>query len=241
MVGSCANQHSDQLVANLNETSHFLLSRAFSSSTISTYRRAAQLFLAFHRETSKPLPVYPISIPNIIQFISYLYVKSLAASTISTYIAALASINKIYKGPAIFESFLVKKLLLGVHKTRNTVDTRLPIQLDLLCLLVDSTLRISPCKHTQLLLRAMYLLAFHAFLRIGEITARNVSACSSPLQFSDVVFFPNTNPTSCCINLQRTKNSNVNQSLHLRSTTSTQPFYCPVRAMADSVLCQPTL
>ncbi len=233
MAGSFSNHHSEQLVANLNETSRFLLSRAFSASTTATYRRAVQLFITFRQETSKPLPVYPISIPNIIQFISYLYVKSLAASTISTYIAALASINKIYKGPAIFESLLVKKLLIGVHKTRNSVDMRLPIQLDLLCLLVDSTFHISASKHMQLLLRAMYLLAFHAFLRIGEIAAKNATDSFSPLQFSDVVFLPNTNPTSCFVNLQKTKNSNCNQSIHLRAVANTQPLYCPVRALTD--------
>ena len=81
------------------------------------------------------------------------------------------------------------------------------------------------------MLRAIYLLAFHAFLRIGEITAKNESDSIRPLQCKDVAFHPASDPSSCFITLRTTKNAPSSQSIHLRASTGCQPNRCPVAAM----------
>ena len=87
----------------------------------------------------------------------------------------MATINKLHGGADIFNLFIVKKLLSGVHRIRYSVDTRLPIQLNLLHALVESIPHVVPTPYMQALLKASYLVCFHAFLRVGEIAAKTSS------------------------------------------------------------------
>ena len=148
------------------------MSQAFAPSTTITYRRAASLYQIFCTKTGKTLPGYPLNFQDAIQFIAFLFQCKLSANSISTYLAAIATINKLHRGIDIFGSFIIKKLLAGVHRIRGSVDMRLPIQIDLLHALVDSATHVVQTIYMQAMLRAIYLLAFHAFLRIGEITAK---------------------------------------------------------------------
>jgi len=120
------------------------------------------------------------------QFIAYLFQINMSANTISTYIAALASINKLYNGEVIFRAFLITKLLVGVHNIRGAANKRLPIQIDLLHKITDAVVHNTVTPFMQFLIRAMFLLAFHAFLRVGELTMRSSDSKSFPLHFKDL-------------------------------------------------------
>ena len=49
-----------------------------------------------------------------------------------------------------------------------------------------STPHVSSCYYHNILLSAMYLLAFHAFLRIGEIAGASTAHCDTVLQVSQL-------------------------------------------------------
>ena len=61
-------------------------------------------------------------------------------------------------------------MLIGIQKNCGTMDTRRPILLPLLKKLVLSLKSIVRHSYDQKLFQAMFLLAFCAFLRIGEMT-----------------------------------------------------------------------
>ena len=66
--------------------------------------------------------------------------------------------------------FIISKALRGYHKEKAAKDSRLPITPSILKGLCQSLPKTCSSRFLQLMLHAMYLLAFHAFLRIGEIT-----------------------------------------------------------------------
>ena len=66
-------------------------------------------------------------------------------------------------------SFLVKKLLLGCQKNKSG-DSRCPILPSMLYKLVDHIHCVTSDMYIQVMLRCMFLIAFHCFLRIGEYT-----------------------------------------------------------------------
>jgi len=104
-----SNPYPNPLATDLNATVKYLLSQAFSKSTSVTYRRASTLHASFCAKTGRNASLYPIGISDAILFIAYLFERNMAPNTISTYIGAMATINKLHGGSDIFNQFLVKK------------------------------------------------------------------------------------------------------------------------------------
>ena len=229
---SATNPYPNPLAANLNTTVKYLLSQSFAPSTSVTYRRARALYELLCVQRGQNMPSYPLGIQDAILFIAYLFQRNMAASTIATYVAAMATINRLHGGADIFNLFIVKKLLTGVHRIRSSVDTRLPIQLNLLHALVESIPHVVPTPFMQALLKAAYLVCLHAFLRVGEIAAKSASDTIRPLQLQDVALQPPVNPSSCLITLRQSKNSTSSQSIHLTKRLHLPTAFCPVAAIA---------
>jgi len=88
----------------------------------------------------------------------------------------------------------------------------------------------------QTLLKASYLMAFHAFLRVGEIMAKSTTDTTRPLQLQDIVLQPKVNPSSCFITLRQSKNSAVSQTIHITKRPNLPTAHCPVAAIAQYLL-----
>ena len=86
------------------------------------------------------------------------------------YFSALSYQHKINNIDDPTQSFVVKKCLQGYQNKKGSNDTRLPITPSIMKRLISS-LQITTKSHFSLVLfKAMYLVAFHCFLRIGEFT-----------------------------------------------------------------------
>ena len=72
----------------------------------------------------------------------------------------------------------------------RTMDLRQPIDLKLLGLLVRAAKYVIPDRFLQLCIAAMFMLAFHGFLRIGEITVRPGVVAEHVIKRSDLVIVP---------------------------------------------------
>lgn len=172
---------------SLKEISDFLLSQALSPASHQTYDRAYKLYQQFSRDILKCKTAFPASVPNILFFIAHCYKLGFASTTVTTYISAIGYFHKFYQMPDPSSSFLVKKSLQGYHNDKKTRDSRLPITPHILRRLLDSLPFINPSFFIQTMLKAMYLVAFHAFLRVGEFTTSS-SSLSNNLLISDVKF-----------------------------------------------------
>lgn len=117
---------------------------------------------------------------------AFCFQKGYASSTITSAISALAYIHKIHTLNDPTATFVVRKLLHGAAKLRPSFDQRAPVTKSILHNLVRSAPYISVCYYNKVMIAAMYLLAFHAFLRIGEIAVTSATQSTRVLQFNQL-------------------------------------------------------
>ena len=114
----------------------------------------------------------PISESVLALFISHLYRAGYSPATVSSHISAIGYIHKLRGVSDPTTTFLVQKLLSACHKLSKQFDLRMHIDKPMLSKLLGALDFTVPGKHHRALYKAMFCLAFHAFLRIGEMTVQ---------------------------------------------------------------------
>ena len=168
------------------------------------------------------LSSWPLQPVVLALFVAYLQNKSFSYNTIATYVSAIAYFHKLqgYSDPA--DTFLVRKTLAGLRKLQPAVDTRLPITLDILRQLIGYLYDLGLGFFQTKLYKAMFLLAFFAFLRIGEMTAYPHSTHN--IQVHNVQLGTH----AILIHFQSFKHSKRPQSVQIMSR---RDAFCPVTAL----------
>ena len=213
----------------LNEITRHLIEKALSPSSQRMYTRVYQIFKDFSTNEMKIKQVFPASVQTILLFIAHCYSLGLAPTTVSTYISAIGYKHKMLQMNDPTSSFLVKKMILGYHNTKKQVDCRLPVTLAVMKQLLASLAFTCPSYFLQVMLKAMYLVAFHAFLRVGEITVSNKTS-SSVLSLSDIHFtFSKEKIDGFELSIRNYKHSNgLAKILFVKAIHSSE---CPVLAL----------
>ena len=133
----------------------------------------------------------------------------------------MSAISSVFYLPDPTGDFLVRRILLGAHKEFSHVGSRLPITVPILHAMCNSTCHVTQTSYHACLVRAIYRVMFHAFLRIGEVTnSRNNINLSQLSVLSD----------SLIIVFQQAKHhfgSHISISI-----PSSQNAYCPVAALS---------
>lgn len=207
-----------------------LLSASLAPSTINSYRRILHHFISFHCDKYPATVIFPVSQKTLSEYIVHLFNHNMSASTIYSYISAISFVHKLENMTDPTTSFFVKKLLKGVHNTKRSYDCRLPITqsiLEQLCLATDKV--VFPFQKA-LLCRSMFLLAFHAFLRIGEFTVNHNNTQDSILQVQDISFQRNSQSqslSSMTVKISNFKHSDLKPFL-IEISSGSSEFLCPV-------------
>ena len=209
-----------------------LLQAAIAPQTKRTYSRAFHLLNHFVRDTFHVENNLPTSIDVLMFFIAHMHHKHMAASTICTYTTGIGYVNQLagHYNPA--QSFLIKKLLAAVKRGSRSPDTRLPITPSILAKLVESLSFTTPCHYNRIMFKAMYLLACHAFLRVGEMTYNNSE--SNVLQLRDVQFFQTRliHPSRLQLTFRSFKaNYNIRPIVLSLEARESYSDVCPVRSL----------
>ena len=172
---------------------------------------------------------FPVSRSNLAGFITHMFAANYASSTILSTVSAVSYSHKIVGLADPADNFYIKKLLVGIHKKSSSVDLRRPIDLHMLGQLVSATKAVIPEKFTQLCVAAMYMLAFHGFLRIGEITVRAGVPIENVIHRNDIRIVPGhvgRNKPSLRLTIRHAKHQQVNRPVMLEITS--QSTNCPV-------------
>ena len=90
-------------------------------------------------------------------------------------------IHKLRGGSDPTTTFLFQKLLSACHKLRKQFDLRMPIDKPMLSKLLGALDFTVSGKHHRAKYKAMFCLAFHALLRIGEMTVQSANATNPNL------------------------------------------------------------
>ena len=194
------------------------------------------LHASFFMETYHSNRFFPIQQQSLSGFISYLYSRKYAYSTIVSYISCISYFCKLWSFPDPANSFLTRKLLTGVKRSANRVDSRLPITPTILEQLI-LFLPFSFSDHYMcVLLQSMYLLAFHAFLRIGEMTPANATCISKVIQFRDVKIMHTPDSKTCLEVIIRHCKGNISrEAFSITIEKSEFPLLCCVAAFREFV------
>lgn len=129
---------------------------------------------------------FPVSIHTISLYIAHLFERGLAHSTILSYNSAMSYWHKVKNVCDPTDSFFVIKILQGIKRERPSFDCRLPITQHILNRLVIALDLTCSNLYYRTMYKTMYLLAFYAFLRLGEITQSSVKVKGHCLQISNI-------------------------------------------------------
>lgn len=184
-----------------------------------------------NRQLVLSLPLPSVLICN---FIGHLLAKSYSPATITSHVSALSYIHKVLDIDDQSNSFIVRKMLKGCDKVHGSVcDSRLPITKAILKQMLAGLETCVVDVSIQLLLKAVFLLAFSAFLRLGEILIRSKQDCTKVVQVQDICF-PEVDkskiPESLSLQLRHFKNMRSHHPISIEASPN-EPDTCPVRAL----------
>ena len=207
-----------------------LLLASVAPNTRVAYRSALLRFGNFVHQFFPATPVIPSNTQVLATFIAFLYAQGYAPSTITAHITAVAFIHKLSGGPDPTERFIIRKLLGGSRHLAAQADTRKPILKSTLHSLVDSLKHVQSSTFTQQTMSAIYLLLFHAFLRIGEVITSPNNA-DKVIQLRDLEFqYSGSTLTAVVLTIRNYKHQKTPHPVSLSIQLVGGP-YCPVQAL----------
>ena len=128
----------------------------------------------------------PISIPVILLFVAYLHGAKYSPASITSILSAVSYFHKINMLPDPVNSFVVNKAIAGARSIATVADVRLPITPVILNKLLAATRHVFSSAYKALMMRAMMVLSFKAYLRVGEKVHRAKCKLQSCLLYCDI-------------------------------------------------------
>jgi hypothetical protein len=143
-----------------------LVENSLSENAWNVYANAEKSFEKFRKNCDLE-KVWPVPISHLINFV-YLAKNSYSPNTAKSYIAAIGFKMKMNNLADSTDSFIVKKLLKDMSKTYKRADIRRPITVEILTDIIRILPQICNSTYEAKLFSSVFVLAFRAFLRIGE-------------------------------------------------------------------------
>ena len=181
------------------------------------YERAWKKLITFHDSLCLPTQL-PVSVPMMLLFIAHLHAAGSAPASVVSTVSAVAYFHKINGLADPSHCFAVTKVLAGVRSLGAVPDVRLPVTLPVLSRLVHALPALFSSRYKCLMLRAMMVLAFKAYLRIGEMVPRSRSMVRGCLHVDDVLISGDL----ITLSFRRFKHSSIQgpQSLQIQGACS---------------------
>ena len=129
----------------------------------------------------------PVPISTILLFVAHLYSQVFAATPITTTLSALSYFHKVNGHPDPSNNFIVSKVVAGARNLRTSFDVRLPVTAPILGQLIHALSQVFASHYKCIMLRAIMVLAFRAYLRVGEMTPRSKNTMQGCLHVTDII------------------------------------------------------
>ena len=228
MVGPTAKNSTRSSTHYLSQSSLQLLKASVSTSTKQLYLRSYTLLHKFCAKQNVPFSL-PFTEVLICNFIGDLFQQGYSPSTITSHVSAISYLHKLFILPDPTHSFIVRKTIKGTHNLAKSGDIRLPITKSILIKLLSALHHTVQEADTRVLLSTIFLLAFHAFMRLGELVARSSVYNTKVIQRQDLLFLDDN---SVQLILRHSKNMKDGQPIVLTLAANYfNPQLCPVRAL----------
>lgn len=173
----------------------------------------------------------PIAAPHLALFIAFLFDRNYASSTVNTYISAISYSHKLFGYDDPSKIFFIIQMLKGYGKLSANFDSRLPITRPILHKLLNVAPGIVPNSYELCLFRAMCSLAFHAFLRVGEMAITNSNNAILTVDSITKLVNADNHVVSLKVTFHRYKHSYNQPPFSL--VIKRQSCFCPVQYLLD--------
>lgn len=159
-----------------------------------------------------------------------LYTYFQRTTTISSYLSAISYIHKLNSFGDPCSSFLIQKLLLSTRKLKPSQDVRIPITKNILHQICDFLPVTVSNAFEMAMFRAMFLLAFYGFLRVGEITSGQKVINKNLIQFNQI----SREQDHLTIKFITYKH-HMGKPYFLAIHSASNKNYCPVQCLQDYI------
>jgi hypothetical protein len=205
---------------------------SLSEGTKQQYLTTWNKFKQFNNAVFPNTSYLPIDTGKLLYFLAHLETEGISCSSLYSAISALNFVNKAVTGIDITNNFWVNKFLQGMRKEKPTQDVRLPITPSILYKLCDASEKLFSVQ-VSILLKSMFLLAFHGFLRIGEITVTSISKINANLlHLSQLSMSPEEQTVTITFNKYKHSSSAVPFQLNISSKNE---HYSLIRCLAQYI------
>ncbi|CAC5382932.1 unnamed protein product [Mytilus coruscus] len=125
-------------------------------------------------------------------------------------------------------------MMCGTKRLSAAPDLRRPITLSVLHDIIRALPFVCRSFYQQKLFSLMFLMAFHAFLRIGEITIRNKQENHNLIYLENLTLknFDSGNPY-LVLEMSNFKHNLSKQPVQLQILSQVEPDFCPVKKMRE--------
>lgn len=215
----------------------FYMSKGLAPSTIKSYNTVWSWFTLFCHSLS--LPLQPLLISTVCAFMVHSFrSRNLNVSSIRKLIAGIQFHARLLEPgfPSLFSTPAVRLLLKGIAKSLpRTPDKRMPITLDVLNKMITSLRSGLFCHYLNVMLDAVFLMAFYGFMRPGEFTfATQHFSASQGLSFSNICF----SPSFYTLFLKHTKTDSSGTGVTIKISKIDGPL-CPFSSMIKFLKLRP--
>ena len=208
-----------------------------SANTLKSYEIGLSAFTEFLKNHNY-VEIWPPSLNEILQFVAYLSLRNLSASTARLYVSAIAYKCKILGFIDVTKNFLVSKLLEGMHRLNHGPDTRLPITTDILKIIISALPGVCYNSFEVRLFKSAFTLAFWGLFRVGEITLSKGSNPDKIISNSDVQI---SNGAECIyVHLRFSKTDQWGKGIKIEIPKAIG-IICPVESLVDYLKVRPTV
>ncbi|XP_061190392.1 uncharacterized protein LOC133198298 [Saccostrea echinata] len=232
--GPSAISSSPNNANTLTDIAASILENSLAPNSRAAYEKTFGFYSDFMSTYFPNVSLLPPTTEHLAHFIAFCFQSNIAASTLKTYISALSYNFKVQGFEDPSQQFAIRKMLQGYQKLKAIgSDTRLPITTSILKQLVTSLDKLSISAYQCSMLRAMCLLAFHAFLRVGEIRVSSSTDGKNVLTLANVKLV--SGKLNSCESLEITMDNFKHSAgkhiatLILQRNKSDQ--FCPVQAI----------
>ncbi len=215
-----------------------LLRASLAEGTQRVYKRGVESFDTFRRDNGM-FVLWPAPQQHVVAFIAALSLEKKAPATIKSYIAGIAFQHNINGWDDPSKHFIVQKLLLGSKKSAGKPDARAPITLPLLLDLIRVLDLVCSSSYESCLFKAAFLMAFFAFLRVGEFTTKSKKDRGEKVLSIGDVSFPKSDCSVVQLCLRFSKTDQLGRSSTVVLHQHAGSPLCPVAALRVFLAARP--
>ena len=170
---------------------------------------------------------FPPTTEVVCDYIAWLSLKGYASSSIKSYVSALSYHCKIKNVADPTDTFVVKKLLVGLTRIDVRKDIRMPITHEILLKILIALPDVCFSNFEAILFSSLFTVAFYGFLRVGEIVPDSIGRQGHALFKENISYRPTSRSIELFIPHSKTDQCSIGTTILIPATDDST---CPVRS-----------